>query len=337
MLDDGGYRATKSGIPDTEIPQREQEAISAGWKVRMAAGLAGPVGAQTPVISVRWIDFEGRRLRYLEGGNGPPVMLLHGFLGGSLCWRFTLPALARQFRVVAPDLPGVGLSQAEAGDDCGIAAQAGRVFRLIQSLGLGDVHVIGCSFGGAVALHLALLARRLNAGGIRSLALAAPVNPWSRFGGKRISVLRTAPGGILLRMAFPYSDPVHGWALRRLYGDTSRIPLGTLEAYRAVIFKPGRARSILSALRKWKNDVELLRDSAGEIDVPVLLVWGDRDRAVDPESSAQLQRRLPACECHMMAGVGHLPFEEAPEEFNRMVLNFLARCEGATGQNGTQR
>ncbi|MBZ5522815.1 MAG: alpha/beta fold hydrolase [Acidobacteriia bacterium] len=271
------------------------------------------------------MDLAGKRLRYLQGGAGRPAVLLHGFLGGSFCWRFTLPVLARQYRVYALDLPGLGISEADAQTDCGMAAQAVCVQQFIEKLGLRHVDLIGCSFGGAVALHVALQEKRLKAGRLRSLVLAAPVNPWSRFGRKRLAVLRTSAGGMLLRLAMPYSRPLLPWALRRLYADPACIPAGTLEGYSPLILGSGRAAHVLSAIRSWKRDVEVLRTCPGAIDVPTLLVWGDRDRAVDPASCEALQQCFTDCEVRRLPGVGHLPFEEAPEEFNRVVMEFLGK------------
>ena len=274
-------------------------------------------------ISECWLPQEGSRLHYLRSGAGPAVVLLHGFLGGSFCWRFTLPALARKFEVYALDLPGLSDSEAERGADCGMAAQARRVQSFLEEMGLHDVALMGCSFGGAVALHAVLQEKQRPPGRIRSLVLAAPVNPWSQFGGKRRALLRTSLGRALLRLALPYSRALHPWGLRRLYGDPARIPAGTLEGYSPQILRRGRAEHVLSAIQSWEQDVQELRRLAGEINLPALLVWGDLDRAVDPASCAKLEQRLPGCQVRRMPGVGHLPFEESPDEFNRAVMEFL--------------
>jgi pimeloyl-ACP methyl ester carboxylesterase len=71
--------------------------------------------------------------------------------------------------------------------------------------------------------------------------------------------------------------------------------------------------------------VELLRGALGEIEIPVLLVWGTADRAVDPQSCAALRERLVNSESVCWEGVGHLPFEEVPGEFNRVAMEFLGR------------
>lgn len=263
------------------------------------------------------------RLRYLRAGAGPPILLLHGLLGGSFCWRFVLPALAQSYTVYAVDFPGLGLSD-DPGMDCSMSAQAERMSALLEKMDLNDLTVVGCSFGGAVAMLLA--ARDAEGPGrIRSLVLSAPVNPWSAFGQGRINLLSSFIGGYFLRTVLPISRPCHGIALRRMYGDPRCMPKDALEGYTASVLRPGRAKNILTALRSWGRDVETLRAVIPQIKVPTFLVWGDHDGAVDPRSAAILQQHLPQAELQFIPGAGHLPFEEAPEAFNRAVMEFLER------------
>ena len=259
-------------------------------------------------------------LHYQQAGSGSPLLLIHGLFGGGFCWRFNIPVLAARHSVFAIDLPGFGRSDAPPEMDCGMEAQALRLLRLIEQLGLESVDVVASSWGGAVALFLAGMS-----GKIRSLVLAAPVNPWSDFGSGRIRFLSSRLGGRLLRMAIPLSSPVHGIALRRLYGDPSRIPEGTLQGYSAMLMRRGRTHNLLNVLRRWESDVNALRSALTRVQVPVLLIWGTKDGAVDLRSADALQRALPHCEKALLPGVGHLSFEENPEGFDRLVLDFLAR------------
>lgn len=261
------------------------------------------------------------RLLYLRAGSGPPILLLHGLLGGSFCWRFTLPALAQSHTVYAVDFPGVGLSD-DRGIDCSMSAQAERMSAFMETMDLNQLTLVGCSFGGAVAMLVAARDAR-ESGRIHKLVLSAPVNPWSAFGHRRIQLLSTTLGGYFLRAALPISRPCHGIALRRMYGDPTRMPEDALEGYTASVLRPGRAKNILTALRSWDRDVESLRTVIPQIKVPTLLVWGERDGAVDPRSACMLQQQLRYSDLKLIPGAGHLPFEEAPQEFNRAVMEFL--------------
>src|SRR6266849_7669425 len=208
-------------------------------------------------------EIDGQMLHYQHAGAGSPVLLVHGLLGGAFCWRFNLPVLAERYSVFAVDLPGFGRSDAPSETDCGMEAQALRLLRLIEQLQFESVDVVASSWGGAVALFLAAMSAK-----IRSLVLAAPVNPWSDFGSGRIRFLRSRLGGLLLRMAVPLSSPVHRIALRRLYGDPSRIPEGTLQGYSAMLTGRRKTHNLLNVLRRWENDVNALRGIIPRVQAP---------------------------------------------------------------------
>jgi pimeloyl-ACP methyl ester carboxylesterase len=265
-------------------------------------------------------EIDGQQLRYLQAGSGPPVVLVHGLLGGSFCWRFNIPAIARRYTTLAVDLPGFGENDAPRHTDCSMQAQALRLAGLLEKLKLESVDVVGSSWGGAVAILLAANSKK-----VRSLVLAAPVNPWSDAGGERIRFLNGRLGGTLLRLTIPVSRPLHHIALERMYGDPGRIPPGTLEGYSRMVMRPGRADNILNTLRSWENDGVALRGAISRVRARSLLIWGTRDGAVNLQSSEALMRVLPECERALIEGAGHLPFEETPDEFNRLTMDFLER------------
>jgi pimeloyl-ACP methyl ester carboxylesterase len=264
----------------------------------------------------------GQKIDYLQVGTGRPLLLLHGLLGGSFCWRMNLEAFSQHHTVFAPDLPGLGGSDAPRHLDCSMAAQASRISSLMEELQLDEVDVVGCSWGGAIAMFLAAQKGRQR---IRTLVLAAPVNPWSNLGAGRIRFFKSRFGGTVLRMAWPVSRPVHRTALERMYGDRSRVPAGSVDGYSSLAMRPGRVHNILNTLQSWEKDVHALRDVIPQIKARSLLIWGTRDGAVDLRSADPLRRALPGCELELIEGAGHLVFEESPEEFNRLTLDFIDR------------
>lgn len=270
--------------------------------------------------SSSWAHIDGAQMHYAMAGSGPPLVLLHGLLGGSFCWRFNIPALASSRTVFALDLPGMGLSDGPRNHDCGIAAQVERVHQFIKSAGLETVDIVASSWGGAVAL---LLAASNTA--IRSLVLAAPVNPWSEFGLERIRFCSSRFGSLLVRCALPFSGRFHHIGLERMYGDTTRIRPGTLEGYSALLQRRGRASSLVNIMRHWEQDMAKLRQAIPRVQTPTILIWGSKDGAVDPRSAEHLRESLTHCRLKVLPGVGHLPFEETPEVFNRLVLDFIER------------
>jgi pimeloyl-ACP methyl ester carboxylesterase len=264
------------------------------------------------------VEIDGGQIHYSRLGAGRPLLLLHGLLGGSFCWRQNMEAFSRQHTVFAVDLPGHGESDAPCHLDCSMPAQANRMSSLLERLKLEEVDLVGCSWGGAIAMFLAAQSAK-----VRSMVLAAPVNPWSSLGWGRIRFLNGRIGEALLRMAWPVSRPLYRIALARMYGDPQRLSTGTVKGYISQIMRPGRVDDILNTLRSWEKDVNSLRAALPQIKARSLLIWGTRDSAVDIGSAEALKRALPHCQLKVIEGAGHLPFEETPDEFNRLVLDFI--------------
>lgn len=284
------------------------------------------IGKLTPAaIDDCSISLGGHRLRYLRAGAGPPVVLIHGLLGYSFSWRFTIPALAPHFKVYAPDLLGIGLSDRVPGLDCSLRAHAQRMLDFMRELRLDHADVVATSHGGGLATLLAAMAVKQGAPRLHRLVLVAPVNPWSAAGRKRIRVLASFPGALLFRLMFPELERTNDWFLRRLYADPARISPGTLEGYAAPLRLRGTVDYLLSVLRCWRADLRQLASAYSTIEIPTLLVWGDRDVAVLPGSAVRVLQAIPGSQLIMMPGVGHMPYEEVPEDFNRILLEFLRR------------
>ncbi len=272
-------------------------------------------------IEDHWITLDGARMRYLRAGSGPPLLLLHGLLGYSFSWRYALPYLARQATVHAVDMLGVGFSDRPAGLDGGLRASAARLLRFLDAVNVESCDLLGTSHGGAVAMMAAALAPER----IQRLILVAPVNPWSHHG-KHMAAFLSHPvvAAFFLRIA-PNLQFMHGYLLRRLYGDSRRVRPGTLEGYSAPFALPGAFAHELGILRTWKQDLLDLQSVLPRIaGIPTLLIWGAADAAVDPVSAQPLGRQFKDCRILTLDGVGHLPYEEVPEEFNRAVAEFLA-------------
>lgn len=267
-----------------------------------------------------WITLEGARMRFLRDGIGPPLLLVHGLLGYSFSWRHAIPALAPYATVHAVDMLGVGFSDRPTGLDCSLQAGAERLLRFLDIAGIPSCDLLGTSYGGAVSMMAAALAPER----VKRLILVAPVNPWSVNGSRMAGFLgRPAARWTFLRVA-PWLKVAHGYLLRRLYGNRTRIRPGTLEGYAAPFSIPGGFEYALSVLRSWTPDLQKLESVLPRIrHIPALLLWGSVDNAVDPASAAPLQRQFADCRAIFFNGVGHLPYEEVPEEFSRAVIEFL--------------
>jgi pimeloyl-ACP methyl ester carboxylesterase len=274
-----------------------------------------------------WMEIEGGRMRYLRAGSGPALILLHGLLGYSFSWRFTLPALAPYATVYAPDMIGAGFSDRVAGIDYSMPGTARRVLRFIERLGLSSTEfdLLGTSHGGAVAMFTA--AENLRGGShlnLRRLVLVAPVNPYSAHGQWLAPFFGSNFGAALFRLSIARMDFLYPYWHARMYGDRKRIPPGTLEGYVAPLAKPGLFEHALNIVRTWTKDLRELEAILPKLaGIPTLLMWGSKDSAVYPSSVKPLAKFFPNSEQIVFPGIGHLPYEECPEEFNRELIKYL--------------
>ncbi|MGA9511686.1 MAG: alpha/beta hydrolase [Candidatus Sulfotelmatobacter sp.] len=329
---------------------------------RKVGELAGPAAQRedstapfpgfSPGIEECWMDLDGARLRYLctnppfgelragflakEARSGAPtvlpgpaLILLHGLLGYSFSWRYTMPALAPYATVYAPDMMGAGFSDRPAGIDHSMPGTAQRVLRFIAGLGISSFDLLGTSHGGAFAMFVAAECLRRNVGlNLRRLVLVAPVNPYSANGRRMAPFFGSLAGAALFRLTVARMSFLFPHWHARMYGDRNRIPPGTLEGYMAPLAKPGLFEHALGIVRTWTEDLRELETVLSRLaSVPTLFMWGSKDTAVYASSAEPLRRFFPNSKLIIFPGVGHLPYEECPEEFNGALIEFLRKDE----------
>jgi pimeloyl-ACP methyl ester carboxylesterase len=302
--------------------------MAAGREVstELTPGFAPMLGAG---VEECWMDFDGARMRYLRTGSGRALILLHGLLGYSFSWRFTMPALAPFATVYAPDTMGAGFSDRPAGIDHSMRGTALRVLRFVERLGISSFDLLGTSHGGAVAMMAAAECLSGNAGlrpelGLRRLVLVAPVNPYSAHGQWLAPFVGSRFGTALFRLTSGHMRFSYPYWHSRMYGDRRRIPAGTLEGYMAPLAKPGLFEHALSIVRTWRADLRELEATLPKLaSIPTLLMWGSKDSAVYASSAEPLAKYFPNSLSIIFPGIGHLPYEECAEEFNRALIEFL--------------
>jgi pimeloyl-ACP methyl ester carboxylesterase len=268
----------------------------------------------------RTADVKDVRLRYYVGGEGPPLVLVHGLGGGASNWIDLAPLLARRHRVLVPDLPGHGGSTPLPAAVT-LDPYVDRVARLAEREGLEPAAVVGHSLGGLLGLRLAVsrpehvLAVILAASaGIRSstreaerfLNLAAFLRPSRRYARHRSAIARNRLLRTLVFGYFGASDPA---AMPESAVDGFLAPMGlhsdTASARRALLRDDPRL------------DLERIR-------CPVLLLWGARDNQVTVADAFEYARRLRA-PLRMIADCGHLLIGERPEACAAAIEAYLDR------------
>ena len=278
-----------------------------------------------------WMDFDGARMRYLRAGSGPPLILLHGLMGYSFSWRFTMPALAPFRTCYAPDMLGAGFSDRPKVDHS-MRATALRVMKFAEKLGLDSFDLLGTSRGGAVAMCAAAECLRKGSPSIHTLILVAPVNPYSEHGRRLAPFCGSRFGSGIVRIVMEQFPSMYPYWHGRMFADLTKIPPDSLPGYKAPLAIPGLFEHALSIVKTWSADLRELEELLPELrTIPTLLMWGKKDPAVYFSSMAKLERYFPGAEKVVFEGVGHLPYEECAEEFNRALITFLKMGLGNRG------
>ena len=274
----------------------------------------------------RWSTVAGHQMRYMRAGSGPPLVLIHGLFGYSFSWRFNWEALARAFTVYAVDLLGIGYSDRPLPGSVpfDLPATADRMLDWMERTGIRDAVLLGTSHGGAVALAMAARDRQQKWGLIRKLILVAGLNPWTTRGHKRARIFGHPVGGALFRMLAPIVGISKLSMLERMYGDNSQLTDETREGYRICVDRPRTIDYGIAICRSWRSDLAYLKTAVEHIgDLPTLLIWGRKDKVVPLPSGEELKCHLKNVKMVIMDRAGHLPYEEYPEEFNPILLEFL--------------
>lgn len=157
----------------------------------------------------------------------------------------------------------------------------------------------------------------------RRMILVSPANPFARRYHPLLRFYLTTLGGFFLR-AVPFM-PARVWdyGIGRMYANPKSMTAGTGLGYARPLRSRGAMPYIRSCIQTFAEDVEALRPKLPQLSkIPTLIIWGDRDPVVEVESGYKLQQALGA-KLEIMPGIGHLPYEESPEEFNRIVKNFV--------------
>ncbi len=272
-------------------------------------------------------------MRYLQvpssapqAASRPAVVFVHGLLGYSFSWRHNLEFFAQHRDVYAVDLLGIGHSdRPRAGSiDLGFAAAASRLLEFMRSLGHSQIDLVATSHGGAVAMLAASQDRSSPEPLIRRLVLVAPAHPFMPNARLRLAIFSTPIGRFLMRSLGASSASLRSKALGDMYADRSLITADTRAGYDVNLGDPRSYEYALEVVRTWRRDMGQLRKALHTIaDIPALLLWGQEDAAVSPDSGLLLREFFHNAEYAVLPGVGHLPYEEAHEEFNFRVLRYL--------------
>ena len=262
-------------------------------------------------LSRKEIDLPGGlHYAYLEGGQGEPLMLLHGFGANKDNFIRVARFLTPHYRVIIPDHLGFGESGHPLDADYRASAQAVRLRNLALALGITKLHLGGSSMGG----HISMMYASLYPAEVQSLWLLDPGGIWSAPPGEVNKVITTTGKNPLMAKNEDEFAQIFSFVM----ADPPFIP-------RPILNVMAQERILNYELEK-RIFKELINDSAEKyvtgLKTPTLIVWGDKDRAINVATAEILHGLMPNSQVIIMPGIGHLPMIEQPRKASEDYLKF---------------
>lgn len=260
------------------------------------------------------VEVGSHRIAYQQQGEGPPLVLLHGWPTNSRDWRRQLDALSDEFTVVAWDAPGAGRSS-DPPDTFRLADWADCLAGFIEALSLERPHVAGFSWGGGLALELF----NRHPAAVRTLVLAGAYAGW---GGSLPAEVAEQRLALMVRNS---ELPPAEWApalIPTLVSDEAGAEVTDELASIIAEFHPAAMEVALRAFTEAD-----LRDVLPRIDVPTLLIYGEQDVRAPQDVREPLHSGIAGSELVLVPGAGHAVNTEAAARFNSEVRAFL-RAQG---------
>jgi pimeloyl-ACP methyl ester carboxylesterase len=255
-------------------------------------------------------------IAYQEVGSGPPLLMLHGTGPGASGWsnfKLTAPAFADGYRVIVPDLPRYGRSSKVPITGPRLTVLSGVIAGLCEALGVSEANIIGNSMGGQVAMKLAIdrpeLVRRLTVIG------SPPLGP-SAMGPSPAEAIRLIEG--YYRGSGPSIEKMRQLLTTLVYDASLVTDEVVQERYESSV-----SPETIEANKGPMWEKETLEGQLGRLTAPVLIVWGQDDRAAPLDVALRMVRELPDARLLVFSRCGHWAQVEHRAEFNRVVRDFF--------------
>lgn len=280
----------------------------------------------SPDSQMRTFDFNGISIKYTDEGSGRPMIFLHGFGASSYSWRYLTKHFSKEYRTIAIDLKGFGLSDKPGDNRYSAGDQALIIKSFIEKNSLSNVILAGNSFGGAVSI-------------LTALDFSGPSSPISKMilidsaGGKQtlphfIALLRTPLLNRLFLFIVPPRASVRA-ILQEVFFDRRKISPEAVDVYASYMRLPGAHHALITTARQIvPPDLDSLIQRYGEIEIPVLVLWGDHDSVVPLSVGKMLATKMKNAKLVVLQGCGHAPQEECPEQTIQAISDFILDKQG---------
>ncbi len=295
---------------------------------------SGPVAQAALPGDYQEFLYQGQiRIKYRQRqqGQAQTLFFIHGFGAGSHYWRDLEEHFSKNFNTIALDLKGFGYSDKPLDGNYRLSDQAALVTSFLEAKDLRQVILVGHSLGGAVALLSAL---QQPAGRIIGLILVDPATygqPLPDF----MKLLRLPVLGLLLPALLPPDLQVKRM-LSMVFAEKTKITPAMIQQYVEYLQMPGAAAAMRETAKEiYWEDLDGVRAKTAALNLPVLIIWGDRDQVLPPDSGRRLQAEIKGAELVLIPGSGHNPHEENPAATVAAMASFLQRRLAGNGPRPT--
>ncbi len=269
--------------------------------------------------SKQFVEVNGLKLGYLVGGQGDPVVLVHGWPTFSHLWRHQIPVLAERFQVYALDLPGFGDSDKPADVSYSLGFYVDILTGFLDALGIEQVTLVSHDLGGPISLLWAVRHPERLARQVVMDTMPYPDSPLLI----RLMLLAARLPGLGQAM-------VSRWGLRFMFqlGTAGKDVVADklVAAYERPLAKdPGARQTLLRILTGFKpQETFEIADNLNRIRVPTFILWAEKDPTASLSIARRLQADINGALLKTIPNCGHFLTEDRPEEVNRLLLEFLS-------------
>ena len=265
----------------------------------------------------KFVVIDGVRLHYRDEGSGPVVVLLHANYSSLFMWAPWVASLRDHYRVIRVDLPAHGLTGPEPNGNYSLERIQALFERFVDERGLQRLTVVGTSIGGTVAMrYTAAHPER-----IERLVLISPGSLEARVRG------RTTPANVprvadILGYVMPKAFT--RFLLTNDYGDPARLTDAVTDEWYEMWMREGNRLAMINLLRQYVSGG--VEDKIRAVKVPVLLIWGEKNKRVPLALAYETQKLLensPEVKLEVLPGIGHMLVQEAPAQSAQLIRRYL--------------